>query len=426
FSPDEPSLMNASGADIRVPAAFPFETAPDAPVVYYRVRTILTRKDAVAPPLEPDPADRGKSVLDLRQVERLDLDFFFYYPSEEGFGGHQHDVESVEMKIGIWIRDGCPECPYAIGIARVNAKAHGVMWFDNTLVVDPETRFPITLLVEEGKHATCTDKNGDGYYTPGYDVNRRVNDAWGVRDVIRGGGLFTGGFESWFAKVRTPEDRIFPPLPEDSALHARPGRDDAAAPRAAYELRPFPRPELAAADPHLVPFIADKGSPDWPEIDKASEFKNFTGWVENESFIKSLSTALRVDGDLGVSFTFPLFIVKNFTDPLAGGWVLNRIYIKDDKLRDFSYGLLYTSSASRWLDGYFSVGYEKDVDDLGAAHRAWIAETGIRFRANIRHSPLSFMSKLMDFWGLRGGIQYKGLLPVNEVTFVVEVGSGVW
>ena len=309
----------------------------------------------------------------------------------------------------------------------MNAKAHGVNWYDNTLVVDEETKFPITLLVEEGKHASCTDKNGDGYFTPGYDVNRRVNDAWGVRDVIRGGGLFSGGFESWFAKVRSPEDRVFPPLPEDSALRARLGSDDvASALRVTYALRPFPQPELAASDPKLVPFIADKGSPDWPEIAEASEFKNFQRWIESDSFIKSISTALRTDGDLGVSFTFPLFIVKNFSDPLAGGWVLNRIYLTDERLRDFSYGILYTSSASRWLDGYFSFGYEADKDDSGATHRAWVAETGIRFRANIRHSPLRFMSKLTDFWGLRGGIQYKGLLPVREIAFVVEVGSGVW
>ncbi len=151
FSPDEPLLRNANGADIRVPAAFPFETAPDAPVVYYRVRTILARKNSTTTPFAQDPSDRGKSVIDLSQVERIDLDFFFYYPSEEGFGGHQHDVESVEMKVGVWAREGCPECPYGLGIARVNAKAHGVNWYDNTLVVDEDTKFPIALLVEEGR-----------------------------------------------------------------------------------------------------------------------------------------------------------------------------------------------------------------------------------------------------------------------------------
>ncbi len=50
----------------------------------------------------------------------------------------------------------------------------------------------------------ATDKNGDGVFTPGYDVNVRINDAWGVRDIIRTGMLFSGGFEGWMAKVRRP------------------------------------------------------------------------------------------------------------------------------------------------------------------------------------------------------------------------------
>ena len=36
FSPDEPELENNSGKDIRIPAAFPFETQADSPVVYYQ------------------------------------------------------------------------------------------------------------------------------------------------------------------------------------------------------------------------------------------------------------------------------------------------------------------------------------------------------------------------------------------------------
>ena len=77
-----------------------------------------------------------------------------------------------------------------------------------------EIGYRLISLVEEGKHAIGTDKNGDGYFTPTYDVNVRVNDAWGVRDVMRTGQLFSGGFQSWFAKVRFEQHRVFPPLPE--------------------------------------------------------------------------------------------------------------------------------------------------------------------------------------------------------------------
>jgi hypothetical protein len=302
-----------------------------------------------------------------------------------------------------------------------------VLWYDNTLMMDPDTRFPLTILVEEGKHASCTDKNGDGYYTPGYDVNQRVNDAWGVRDIIRGGGLFSGGFESWFAKVRVPKDRVVPPLPEDSpnrAYLAREARKTGGL--AVYELRPFPRPELAASDPHLVPFIADKGSPDWPEIKVPEPIGELGRALYSKSFGKSLSLSARMDGDLGVSLIFPLFIVKNFNEPLAGGWLVNRVYLKDHRLRDFGYNVLYTHSASRWIDGYFSLGVERDEEDDGQSQLYWCAESGFKFRANIRHSALRFLAPITDFWGIRIGTKVDGLLPVTQVGLVIEVGTGAF
>ena len=427
FSPDEPLLAGTQGRDIRIPSAFPFETAADAPVVYYRVRNILERPDHPGPAYVADTDDRGRSQIDLRKVAGVDLDYFYYYPSEEGFGGHQHDVESTEMKIVVWQRDGCDDCPISIVIAMVNCKAHGVLWYDNTLDVDEYTRFPMTVLVEEGKHAGCTDKNGDGYYTPGYDVNRRVNDAWGVRDIIRGGGLFAGSFQSWFAKVRRPEHRVFPPLPSDSSIRDRFTRNgEYAAGQVQYHLRPFPHPDLAADDPHLVPFIADKGDPDWPAVSTATNLKNFGNWIDRESFVKSVSLSLRMDGRAGLSVVFPLFVFWHFSDPVAGGWIVNRMYFMDKKLRDFGWNMLYTTSASRWLDGYFSLGIEADEDDLGDIERFWVAESGIKFRADIRHSPLSFLSKLTDFWGVRAGLQASGLLPVQRLTYVIEVGGGAF
>lgn len=425
FSPDEPLLEGIAAHDIRIPTAFPFETAPAAPVVYYRLRKILERSHGPGEAYVPDADDRGRSRLNLRQIAGIDLDYFFYYPSEEGFGGHQHDVESTEMKLAIWQREQCDDCPLSIIIAMVNCKAHGVLWYDNTLDVDEYTRFPMTVLVEEGKHAGCTDKNGDGYYTPGYDVNRRVNDAWGVRDVIRSGGLFAGSFQSWFAKVRNPSHRIFPPLPSDSPLRDRfTENGQYAADQVQYQLRPFPHPDLAKDDVKLLPFIADKGDPDWPEVASTSDFKNFYRWIEHESFLKSVSLSLRMDGRAGFSVVFPLFIFWHLPDPVAGGWIVNRVYLMDAKLRDFGWNVLYTTSASRWLDGYMAVGYERDEDDLAQARRFWVLETGIKFRANIRHSPLAFLAKFTDFWGIRAGLQASGLLPVRRFTYVIEVGGG--
>jgi hypothetical protein len=426
FSPDEPLLHGGHRSSIRIPAAFPFEAQVDTPVVYFRLRNVLARGDDEDAAFQRDPADRGLSTLDLDDVSAIDLDYFFYYPSEVGLGTHEHDVESVEMKIVVWRRPDCAECPYSLIIVRVIGKAHGVLWYDNTAVTDEYSRFPISILVEEGKHASCTDKNGDGYYTPGFDVNRRINDAWGVRDVIRGGTLFSSGFQSWFAKVRKPEDRVFPPLPDDSPL--RKPRDGVpyAEGYAQYELRPFPDAALAADDPALVPFIASKGSPDAEVIGKTDP-KRFQSWLDSEPFVKSVSVALRADGDLGVSFVFPLLVVKNVPFSLTGGWFVNRIYLKDHNLRDFGYNVLYTGSASRWMDVYFSLGYESDKDDAGDKERYWTAETGLKFRASVEHSALRHvLGPITDFWGLRVGLQYRRLAPVQDVRFVVELGAGTW
>jgi len=206
FSPDEPLLNGRERpAGIDIPMAFPFQDDPGRPVVYYRVRDVSLGSES-GPALTPDPADRGRTAVHLDRVTTLDIDFFFYYPSEEGLGGHVHDVESLEVKVVVLRQPRCEECRYGLALIQANALAHGLSWYDNTLETDRDTVFPLTILVEEGKHASCTDKNGDGYYTPGYDVNKRVNDAWGVRDVMRTGALFTGGFESWLAKVRRPRD----------------------------------------------------------------------------------------------------------------------------------------------------------------------------------------------------------------------------
>lgn len=433
FSPDEPLLDDRTGQDILIPTFFPNEEGVDRPVGYFRIRTIITT-DGDGEPFTPDPYDRADAVINLDRVDTIDLDFFYYYPSEEGLGGHTHDVESVEMKVAVFRRPECPTCPYSLVVLKTTGKAHGILWYDNTLNSDQYTRFPMTILVEEGKHASCTDKNGDGYYTPGYDVNERVNDAWGVRDIIRGGALFAGGFQSWFAKVRVPDGRVFPPLPEDSPLLERYQRKGKVygAENAIYELRAFPRPEAAIAyDPELTRFV-EKGDPNWPQVVAGTDLREFGRWLDEESFLKSLSVSFRVDGDgsenkadFGVSFVFPLLIFKNVSDPMGGGWLVNRIYLKDKDLRDFAWTILYTTSASRWIDGYLSAGVEWD-DNGEFTEDHMVTETGVKFRANIGHSPLSFLSKLTDFWGLRAGVKYTGFFNFSRIGYVFEIGAGTW
>jgi len=432
FSPDEPLLNDAEGVDIRIPEPFPFEGPSEGPVVYYRFRTILQRPDGRGPAYTPLSDDRGDNLIELGETAGIDLDYFFYYSEESGLGRHDHDVESAEFKIAVWRRDQCPDCRYALLVTRVIGKAHGILWYDNTLEIDPSAKFPMTILVEEGKHASCTDKNGDGYFTPAYDVNRHPNDAWGVRDVMGAGLLFSGGFQSWYAKVRNDEHRVFPPLPEDSPLRQRFMKEGRYAPDyAQYSLRPFPSAEKA--QPNLVHFIADKGDPNWPLVEEATDLKKFARWVDADSFSRSLAIAYRYDGKPGFSFSFPLLIVKNFEEPLAGGFILHRIYFKDKNLRDFGWMLHYTRSASRWADGYFSAGIEWDRFDspegsetTQTTERHFVFETGVKFRFGLERGVFKFLTKLTDFWGIRLGIKNTGAFDISRLTYVVEIGAGTW
>ncbi len=123
-----------------------------------------------------------------------------------------------------------------------------------------------------------------------------------------------------------------------------------------------------------------------------------------------------------------MFIVKNFEDPLTGGFLVWRMYLKD-KLRDFGWMLLYTPSASRWIDTYFAAGVEWDsqvIDGTRSKDANFVLETGIKFRANISTSPLRFLTFFTDFWGLRVGIKNKGFFDIERFTYVLEIGAGAW
>jgi hypothetical protein len=90
-----------------------------------------------------------------------------------------------------------------VRLASVEALAHGSRWYSNTLKEWSDARYPVTLFVEEGKHATAPDRNADGTFMRGYDVTERVNDAWGVRDSLGHGVLLSSGYASEMTKPRT-------------------------------------------------------------------------------------------------------------------------------------------------------------------------------------------------------------------------------
>jgi hypothetical protein len=416
FSPDEPLLRGAEDDAIRLPETLPFEEAPDAPVLYYQLDQVVGLSETA---LDRDVSNKADLVINLDSVGAFRMSYFAYYSSEEGLGRHQHDVEAAA------------ERNYILVVTRVTGKAHGIKWFWNVSDVDIESTFPFTMLVEEGKHAFATDKNGDGYFTPGYDVSRYVNDAWGIRDNIRGGALLSGGYAAWMTKVRHPRHRVLPPLPEDSPLWPRFRRrttyDDGQ--NAVYELRPFPSATLAEDDPGLHHFMESKEVPDWPELDVAQEFKQFTDWVSEGNAVKSLAISLYADGDLGFAWVFPLFIVKNMEVAVSGGFLVWRMYLKDQDLQDFGWTLMYANSASRWIDSYFAAGVEWDaevVNGVKSTESFFILETGLKFRVNVTTSAFKFLAVFTDFWGFRAGIKNYGFFDIDRLTYVLEFGAGAW
>ncbi len=445
FSPDEPSLYHAYGPAIAAPEPFPFQDIA-GPVVYYQLNKVVRDANTDLPGYMAAGEDRGAAILDFKSASLLQLEYFAYFAEEWGLGAHRHDVEPVEFRIAIVSNRGelledtihaqCERTHYAILVTRVTGKAHGIEWFWNIVEVDEFTRFPMTVLVEEGKHAFATDKNSDGYFTRSYDANVRVNDAWGVRDIIRSGGLFAGGYESWMAKVRTPGYRVMPPLPADSPLweELKFRQVEYRRGNATYKLEPLPPLEEAAAwdaeqgrRSDLASYLDGKYDPESPELDEINTLEEAFSWARAGSLKRSLSIALYTDGRLGFSWAFPFFIVRNLEVPMTGGYLLQRMYLKGNNLRDFGWMGLYTPSASRWIDVYLAAGAEHhEVGQPGETRMRtdFVFETGLKFRAQVGRSPLRFLRFLTEFWGVRGGVKSYGGMDINRLSFVVEVGAG--
>jgi hypothetical protein len=164
FSRDEPLL----DLDEVFPQAHPCDEPSDHPIAYFQVTEIANRGQSVVLPPEDDPDF-------FEKVDSMILKFFFYYPEDFGLGGHVHDLEATEFEIVLEEDSGC----YRVRVERVESLAHGNRWYSNVLTIKPDTMFPLTLFVEEGKHASAADRNADGQFTRGYDVNALVNDASG-------------------------------------------------------------------------------------------------------------------------------------------------------------------------------------------------------------------------------------------------------
>jgi hypothetical protein len=176
--------------------------------------------------------------------------YWLYYPFDFGFGGHLHDSEHffVEVdKLGGTVRQ-------LIGAGHGILAANGIyQTFDGTSL---GLELPLFVFVELGKHATAPDVDGNGFFTPGLDINAHLDAAkiWGVRDTLGTTDSQLRPYETAMTVPRRPVDRLpikryaslFPVTDEETSppqgSFVRPRVEEVHPTLAGYELLPLDVP----------------------------------------------------------------------------------------------------------------------------------------------------------------------------------------
>jgi hypothetical protein len=426
FSADEPLLEEGHGP---IPSAHPCDVPGDHPIVYYQVTRLTYRGETpVQRPEEDDAAFADK-------VESFILKYYFYYPEDSGVGGHVHDLETAEFEVWIDHEGDCRR----VRLASIEALAHGSRWYSNTLKVRPDIKYPLTLFVEEGKHASAPDRNGDGAFMRGYDVTERVNDAWGVRDSLGHGVLLSSSYSPEMTKARTDAFRLLPPAsPYLQVAARRRSYADGAPSLGEYQLRPantVPECSTIPVDGHrLLRMMGEHrfGREELPTQYAAGS----VGRALSEATLPDswLSASLRVTNrTLGAGLIFRGLDLRE-------GWIVPRATVSKD---DMTGELLFTPSASRWADYYVSGGFRhqfvttretrtidteqgpREIDVLILPDWKITVETGIKFRARLPAKVRPFVLGY-TFGGMRVGLQALGFRQVDQFRFIWEIGAGAW
>jgi hypothetical protein len=326
-----------------------------------------------------------------------------------------------------------------VRLASVEAQAHGSRWYSNTLKIRPDTRYPVTLFVEEGKHATAPDRNADGAFMRGYDVTERVNDAWGVRDSLGHGVLLSSGYASEMTKPRTEAFRVLPPESPYLQVTARQRSYHEGEPSLGrYELRSANVVAVCAEIPRdrarLIAMMADHrfGLDERPTQHKSGSVNRALSELSLPD--SWLSASLRVTNRrVGAALIFKGLDMRE-------GWIVPRVTVSG---RDATGELLFTPSASRWADSYFSAGARRqyvttresrtvdteqgpqDIEIVVPPNWRIVVEAGVKFRAKLPPKVRPFVLGY-SFGGLRFGIQALGFSRVEQFRFIWEIGAGAW
>ena len=153
-------------------------------------------------------------------LARVDMMYYFYYPQDIGFGAHDHDFESAMVEVSVCHDQG--DNNIHIQGVKAGGSSHGVGWYTNELDLRPRTSAPNVdilvppiVLVEEGKHSSAIDRNGDGAWTPGYDANVFPHDAWGTKDTLRSPDFLALSYHGELTKPRAPTSLVWPMRTDD-------------------------------------------------------------------------------------------------------------------------------------------------------------------------------------------------------------------
>ena len=407
FSADEPFIAQGERA---LPHAHPCDAPASTAVVYYQVMRIKLRSGVrVGWPPQDDP-------FFVDRVESFTLRYHFYFTRHFGDGERMHDLAAADLDVAI---DHLPDGGNRIRVTRVAGLVRGTEWYANELAVGAGTRLPITLFIEQGTHATGPDRNGDGLFTVGHDINRRTADAWGIRD-LEAGALMAGRFDVSMFKPRQRGYRVLPPYVSRNGVDGTPLSSISGGPSVTNELGSYElRAASSVAPCNVLPpehrtlrlLMRDQRfGPEFKPAQFSSELMHevrrpFSG---TDPLIRNFS--IRRDRTTGAAL---LFRGINFHD----GSLMPRLTFA---LHRASVEGLYTTTGARALSWYVSAGGELDRGDWNFA-----AETGLKLRTRLRGGPRR-LALGAEFLGFRVGIRSSGFDRLQPIRWILEVGIGGW
>jgi hypothetical protein len=423
LSPDEPLFSR----NIRGPQPIPGDDFSENYVVYYSIDALVVRrvmKGVDEVPLLRDTAavwswNPGEtSARAATRLLKVAIRYFFYYPQDVGFRGHTHDLEGAEMHIEL------TSDRKALRLTRVAASAHGVSWLTNELKITEgmDVVIPPHLFVEEGKHATAPDREGDAVYRHGHDVNSFLPDSWGVRDKGRLRQLRR--FHGSMFKSRSVSSAVLPPslaweVPEGASTYAL--RDSGYSSLCRSDI-----PELAGYADYMracaEPTVSFKNATDSPFMRAFRRISPHDDEAYNGRPYTTLQMAMqsfKYDGiNNQIVRAMPLTRV-----PGLDGWLVVRQAVPalvSWKTQLFAQDLLYSNSVAQLFDGYGSIGWEDD--SLPQKNGRVAYEAGVKI-----HVPFpGYQRVLPPLVTFRAGIRTSKLRGTRHTRWVYEFGFGPW